>query len=110
MDFNNKCVPCMGGVPKLVEKEISYYLKEINAKWQVSDNKLIRSFSFSEFSDAVKFANIIFRISDEEGHHPYVHVDFKLVRIILFTHKIDGLHENDFLMAGKIDKEYNLKK
>ena len=107
MDFKNKCVPCRGGIPRLDMKKISLYLKLINDEWVVKDNKLIRSFCFDQYTEVIKFVNIIFNLSEDEGHHPYIHVDFKSVKIILFTHKIDGLHENDFLMGGKIDKLYN---
>ena len=59
------------------------------------------------YLDAIKFTNKIAEIAEIEGHHPYIHINFKTVKVILFTHKIDGLHENDFLMAAKIDSNYN---
>jgi 4a-hydroxytetrahydrobiopterin dehydratase len=76
----NKCVPCQGGIPPLNKEEIN------------------------NFKKLVKFTNQIAELAEDEGHHPYIHINFKTVKIILFTHKIDGLHENDFLMASKIDK------
>ena len=64
----------------------------------------MRNFSFETYSKAIAFSNSVAELAEDEGHHPYIHINFKNVKIILFTHKIDGLHENDFLMASKIDK------
>ena len=65
--------------------------------------ELYKDFDFTNYDQAVNFANNVVNIANEEDHHPYIHINYKNVKIILFTHKINGLHENDFLMA-KIDK------
>ena len=101
----NKCVPCQGGIPPLVAEEINSFLKLIDKNWSVANEKeLIKKFSFETYSKAIAFSNSVAELAEDEGHHPYIHINFKNVKIILFTHKIDGLHENDFLMASKIDK------
>ena len=103
--INKKCVPCQGGIPPLKEKEINLYLKKINNKWLVENNiKILREFSFELYSQAIEFSNKVAKLAEQEDHHPHIHINFKKVIIYLFTHKINGLHDNDFIMAAKIDK------
>lgn len=104
MDITKKCIPCQGGVPKLNSEEITQFLSKIDSYWMVEDDRLFKDFDFNDYNQAVNFANNVVNIANEEEHHPYIHINYKNVRIILFTHKINGLHENDFLMAAKIDK------
>ncbi len=104
MDITKKCIPCQGGVPKLNSEEITQFLSKIDNYWMVEDDRLFKDFDFNNYDQAVNFANNVVNIANEEEHHPYIHINYKNVRIILFTHKINGLHENDFLMAAKIDK------
>tara|TARA_Y100001933_G_scaffold130327_1_gene129881 strand:+ start:182 stop:499 length:318 start_codon:yes stop_codon:yes gene_type:complete len=104
MDVTKKCIPCQGGIPILNSEEISSYLKKIDKDWKVDDDKLYKYFNFSEYEKSIYFANEVAKIAIEEDHHPFIHINFKTVKIILFTHKINGLHENDFLIAAKIDK------
>ena len=104
MDTTKKCIPCQGGVPKLNSEEITQFLSKIDQDWMVEDDRLYKDFDFTNYDQAVNFANNVVNIANEEDHHPYIHINFKNVKIILFTHKINGLHENDFLMAAKIDK------
>ena len=101
----NKCVPCQGGIPPLEKEEIDSFLKLIDINWSVvKEKELSKNFSFKTYPKAIAFSNSVAQLAEDEGHHPYIHINFKNVKIILFTHKIDGLHENDFLMASKIDK------
>ena len=100
----NKCIPCQGGIPPLNEKEINNFQKLIDANWVVEENKKIyREFKFSSYMNGIDFTNKVAKLAEEEGHHPYVHINFKTVKVILFTHKIEGIHENNFLIAKKID-------
>lgn len=99
-----KCVPCQGGIPPLKSHEIKKYQKLINADWIVNNEiKLSKEFHFDNYISAIKFSNLVADLAEKEAHHPYIHINFKTVKIILFTHKINGLHKNDFLMASKID-------
>ena len=101
---NKNCVPCQGGIPPLNKKKIANLINQIDADWNVALNKkLNKNYVFSEFNDAVKFLNLVADMAEHQGHHPFIHLNYKTVKIILFTHKINGLHENDFLMANKID-------
>ena len=100
----NKCIPCQGGIPPLSTSEIIEYKKLVSKEWIVEDSKhLLKEFNFASYLDAIEFSNKVASLSEEQGHHPFIHINFKIVKIILFTHKINGLHENDFLMANKID-------
>ena len=105
MFTQSKCIPCQGGIPPLKASEIETFLKLIDNNWSVIDNKeLVRNFKFDNYKSAIKFTNSVAELAENEGHHPFIHINFKIVKIILFTHKIEGLHENDFLLASKIDK------
>jgi 4a-hydroxytetrahydrobiopterin dehydratase len=100
----NTCIPCQGGVPALNSSEIIEYKKLVSEQWIVEDSKqLLKEFKFDIYLDAIEFSNKVAILSEDQGHHPFIHINYKIVKIILFTHKINGLHENDFLMASKID-------
>lgn len=100
-----KCVPCEGNVPALNENEISELEKQISQDWKVVDNRrLFREFSFVNYGHTMDFVNKVAGIAEEEGHHPVMHVFYGRVEIELWTHAIDGLSENDFIMAAKIDR------
>ena len=102
---NKQCIPCQGGIPPMSSSEILKFQKFIHVDWKVNNDKeLTKDFNFQSYSESMRFANRVADLSEEQGHHPYIHVNFKLVKIILFTHKIAGLHENDFLMANKIEE------
>ena len=99
-----KCVSCRGGVPPLSSQEIEPLLIRLDG-WEVkNDHKLIKSYKFNNFLDPVKFINAITEVAEEEGHHPDVYVRWGEVKVYLWTHKVDGLTESDFIMAAKIDK------
>ena len=99
-----KCVPCQGGIPPLNENQINELIPKIDSQWKVIDNiELRKEYVFKSYLDAIKFVNLVAELSEDEGHHPYIHINYKKVIVILFTHKINGLHENDFILASKCD-------
>ena len=101
---DKKCVPCRGGVPALTGEEIRPLLDRVEG-WTVQDNKkLTKRFDFKNFVDPIRFVNAIAVMAEEEGHHPDLYVAWGKVEIYLWTHKIDGLTESDFIMAAKIDR------
>ena len=101
---NKKCKPCEGGIPPLSKEEIAEYRKQINKDWIVVDNKKIsRNFSFVNYNHTMDFVKKVAELAEEEGHHPVMHVYYGKVLIELWTHAIDGLSENDFILAAKID-------
>jgi 4a-hydroxytetrahydrobiopterin dehydratase len=101
------CVPCRGGVPPLKGQEISDLHRQLpdSADWTVvGEHHLTRSFTFSNFKQALDFVNRVGMLADEQGHHPDILLKWGKVEITLWTHKIDGLTESDFIMAAKIDR------
>lgn len=103
--MNKHCVPCEGGIPAFTPQQIQAYLPQIEASWQVVNQvKLVRNFKFKNFGAAIKFINQVAKIAEAEGHHPNIHLtNWNQVTLELYTHKIGGLHENDFILAAKID-------
>lgn len=106
MDLSKKkCIPCEGGIPALTKKEISEYVDNISKEWKVNDNsKLSKEFYFVSYKHTIDFVNKVADLAEEEGHHPVLHVFFGRVVVELWTHSINGLSENDFILASKIDK------
>lgn len=101
-----KCVPCTGGVPPLTPEQVAPLLAQLEG-WRVEEHKkLVKSYRFKNFVEAVDFVNEITKIAEAEGHHPDLYVRWGEVRVYLWTHKIDGLTESDFYMAAKIDRAY----
>ena len=103
-----KCVPCEGGVLALDISEIHKYQKKIDG-WDVIKNEknihfLEKKFTFKNFLESQKFVNEVGRISEEEGHHPEILFGWGYAKINISTHAIEGLSENDFILASKIDK------
>jgi 4a-hydroxytetrahydrobiopterin dehydratase len=100
-----KCVPCEGGVPALTNDEEDALLGQVGG-WRVDreDMHLLKKeFAFGSFMDAIDFVNKVAVIAEEEEHHPDLYVYFKKVMLTLYTHAINGLSENDFIVAAKID-------
>jgi 4a-hydroxytetrahydrobiopterin dehydratase len=106
MDLSKKkCIPCEGGIDPLNESQITEYANYISAGWQVLENtRLSREFYFVNYRHTIDFVNKVANIAEEEGHHPVLHVFFGRIVVELWTHAINGLSENDFILAAKIDK------
>jgi 4a-hydroxytetrahydrobiopterin dehydratase len=101
---NEKCVPCHGGVPALRGKELHALERELGDGWQVvGEHHLEREFRFPDFAQALAFTNRIGALAEEEGHHPDIHLGWGHVRVEIWTHAINGLTRNDFVLAAKID-------
>ena len=99
-----KCTPCQGGILPLNESEINILINKIDREWKVFNGiELRKEYTFKTYKKAMIFVNAVAELSEEEGHHPFIHINYKKVLIILFTHKISGLHENDFILASKCD-------
>jgi 4a-hydroxytetrahydrobiopterin dehydratase len=105
IDLKQKhCVPCEGGLPPMTREQIEKYSKE-TPEWQVADDKKItRSFKFKDFAESMVFVNKVASIANEENHHPDIYIFYNLVRLELMTHAVNGLFENDFILAAKIDE------
>ena len=101
---DGKCEPCSGNTPKLDFEEISKYLSMIN-EWAVNDNQemIFKKFKFTNFNKALKFANQIGDLADNESHHPDISIGWGYCLVMIHTHAIKGLSINDFILAAKID-------
>ncbi|MBV0934344.1 4a-hydroxytetrahydrobiopterin dehydratase [Marinobacterium weihaiense] len=102
---DKRCTPCRGGVPALTREEITPYLQQLDG-WALSDNasRIARDFAFADFNTALTFVNHVGRIAEEMGHHPEVSFGWGHARVEIWTHKIGGLHENDFVFAARVDR------
>lgn len=101
---NMTCVPCRGGVPPLRGKALKALHKQV-PKWEVvGEHSITRAFTFPDFVKALKFVNRVGALAEKQGHHPDIFLTWGKAAITLWTHKIDGLSESDFIMAAKIDR------
>lgn len=97
------CVPCRGGVPPLTAEQMAPLQAEV-PEWRVVEgHHLERTFSFPDFATALAFTNQVGALAEQQAHHPDLLVTWGSVRITIWTHKIDGLTESDFVLAAKID-------
>ena len=96
------CVPCLGGIPPLTADEATGYMDQVPG-WALSDSgdRINRRFAFDDFNAALGFVNKLGALAEQEGHHPDISFGWGYADIVFFTHKIQGLHENDFIMAAK---------
>ncbi len=101
---NNTCVPCKGHIPPMVKDQINAFLSKLKSSWVVnSAGHLYKEFKFPDFVSAMKFANNITKIAEQEGHHPNLHLTWGFCGCEIWTHKIEGLTESDFFLAAKIE-------
>ena len=106
--LEKKCVPCEGGVKAFDISEIHKYQKKVDG-WKIFQNDkkfyfLEKNFTFKNFLESQKFVNEVGNISELEGHHPEISFGWGYAKINITTHAIEGLSENDFILAAKIDQ------
>lgn len=101
---DKKCVPCRGGVAPFGPGAIAALKPQVPEWTVVSHHHLTREFRFPDFRTALEFVNRIGEVAEEQGHHPDIALAWGKVGVTLWTHKIDGLSESDFIMAAKIDR------
>ena len=110
--INKKCLPCEGGIMPFDISEIHKYQKKVDGWDVLKDEKKIffleKKFNFKNFLDSQNFVNQVGKISEEEGHHPDISYGWGYAKINITTHAIEGLSENDFILAAKIDKKTNV--
>jgi 4a-hydroxytetrahydrobiopterin dehydratase len=101
---SKQCVPCRGGVPPLQGSEISRLLDQLSGWEVVNEHHLKKDYRFANFREALTFVNQVGELAEEQGHHPDICFGWGKVEITIWTHKIDGLTESDFILAAKIDE------
>jgi 4a-hydroxytetrahydrobiopterin dehydratase len=100
-----ECVPCKGGVPPLKGKALAELLGRLNAGWKVVDeHHLQKAYSFKNFQEAFEFTIKVGTLAEAQGHHPDIYLAWGKVELTIWTHKIDGLTESDFIFAAKADE------
>ncbi|HEX7622478.1 MAG TPA: 4a-hydroxytetrahydrobiopterin dehydratase [Anaeromyxobacteraceae bacterium] len=105
MDWTKKkCAPCEGGVPAMERTRAEELLGTLEG-WDLAGSRLHRHFRFKDFGGAMRFVNALAALAEQEGHHPDFSLhDWNLVDVTTWTHALGGLSENDFILAGKIDR------
>ena len=98
------CVPCRGGTPPLKGEELDDLRRQIPGWEVVEEHHLRRHFRFKNFREALDFVNRVGELAEEQGHHPDVRFGWGYAEVTVYTHKIDGLTESDFILAAKISE------
>lgn len=97
------CIPCRGGIPPLKGEAINQLLQQLDNGWKViNEHHLEKEYAFKNFKDALAFTNKIGEIAEAEQHHPDIYLSYGKVIVTIWTHKIDGLSESDFILAAKL--------
>ena len=102
---SRECIPCKGGVPPMTAQEAQVLRAELNSDWDVVDgHHLERVWTFRNFQSALDFVNNAGAICEEQGHHADFEFGWGRVKALIWTHKINGLTESDFILAAKFDE------
>ncbi len=100
-----QCVPCKGGVPPLQGEDLAKLLDQVGGGWRVVDeHNLEKEYKFDDFVQALGFTNRVGNLAEEQGHHPDIYLAWGKVKLQIWTHKINGLTESDFIFAAKADQ------
>jgi 4a-hydroxytetrahydrobiopterin dehydratase len=105
MDLAQKdCVPCRGGVAPFGEQQIRPLLQQLDGWRAESNHQLAKTYEFPDFMRGLAFTNRVAELAEEQGHHPDILLSWGKVKLVIWTHAIDGLSENDFVLAAKCDR------
>ncbi len=103
---SKECVPCRGGIPPLAGDELQILGRQLGNGWEVVDaHHLSREFTFKNFTEALAFVNRVGDVAEEQKHHPDLYLAWGKVRVEIWTHKINGLTESDFIFSAKADQQ-----
>jgi len=98
------CIPCRGGVPPLQGEEITTFLNQLNGWEVVNEHHLKKTYRFADFRESQLFVHRVGDLAEQQGHHPDICFGWGQAEITIWTHKINGLTESDFILAAKIDE------
>jgi len=99
------CIPCRGGVPPLKGEELDALQKKLGNGWQIiNEHHLEKEYIFADFRQALDFTVKVGEVAENQGHHPDIYLAWGKVKLTIWTHKIDGLTESDFILAAKADQ------
>jgi 4a-hydroxytetrahydrobiopterin dehydratase len=102
---DKECIPCKGDAPALTGSELAKFGRELGGGWQiVREHHLEKEYKFKNFREALDFTNKVGQLAEEQGHHPDIYLAWGKVKVTIWTHKIDGLTESDFVLAAKADR------
>ena len=100
------CIPCRGGVPPLKGEELDALQEKLGNDWQIiNEHHLEKEYMFADFRQALDFTVKVGEVAENQGHHPDIYLAWGKVKLTIWTHKIDGLTESDFIFAAKADQE-----
>lgn len=100
------CIPCRGGVPPLKGEELDALQEKLGNGWQIiNEHHLEKEYIFVDFIQALDFTVKVGEVAENQGHHPDIYLAWGKVKLTIWTHKIDGLTESDFILAAKADQE-----
>ena len=101
-----ECVPCQGGIPPLTGENLNKLFGELGNDWQViNEHHLEKEFKFNNFREALDFTNKVEELAEVQHHHPDIYLAWGKVKVTIWTHKVNGLTESDFIFAAKVNKE-----
>ena len=102
---DKECVPCKGGVPPLKGNELARVAGDLGGGWRVVDEqRLEKEYKFPDFKQALAFTNKVGEVAEGQNHHPDIYLTWGKVKLTVWTHKINGLTESDFVLAAKADR------
>jgi 4a-hydroxytetrahydrobiopterin dehydratase len=100
-----QCIPCSGLIPALKGEELHQWAQTLGEGWSlVGEHHIEKIYEFTNFADALAFTNLLGSLAETNGHHPTIIISYSSVKVLLWTYKISGLSESDFIMAAKIDE------
>lgn len=102
---NQSCIPCRGGVPPLTGEALKKLLKQLGNGWELKqEHHLEKDYRFQSYMQGIDFTHHVAELAEAQGHHPIIEIGYQTVKLKIWTHKIDGLTESDFILAAKADK------
>ena len=100
------CIPCRGGVPPLKGEELDALQEKLGNGWQIiNEHHLEKEYIFADFRQALDFTVKVGEVAENQGHHPDIYLAWGKVKLTIWTHKIDGLTESDFILGAKVDRK-----